>query len=176
MNIFVLSTGRCGSMTFSQACQHITNYTSAHESRLPFIGENRLAYPDNHIESDNRLCWLLGRLEQKYGDDAFYVYLTRDKQKVAESYARRNEFGIMKAYREGILLGGEDSQSELDIALDYIDTIENNIKHFLKDKTNTMQFQLENAKHDFEVFWEGIYAEGNLKNALKEWDIKYNPS
>lgn len=176
MNIFVLSTGRCGSMTFSKACQHITNYSSAHESRLPFIGDKRLAYPDNHIEADNRLCWILGRLEQAYGDDAFYVHLTRERQQVAESYTRRHDFGIMKAYREGILLGGEQSQTDLAIAQDYIDTIETNIHFFLKDKTHTMPFQLENARHDFKVFWEWIGAEGNINKALDEWDIKYNPS
>ena len=33
MNVFILNTGRCGSRTFARACAHITNYTSAHESR-----------------------------------------------------------------------------------------------------------------------------------------------
>ena len=176
MNIFVLSTGRCGSTTFSKACQHIINYTAAHESRLPLLGKQRLAYPENHIESDNRLCWILGRLDLTYGNDAFYVHLSRDKQKTAVSYARRTEFGIMKAYREGILLGGEKSQTDMDIALDYIETIETNIQLFLKDKTNTMPFHLENAKHDFKLFWERIGAEGDFQKALKEWDTIYNAS
>lgn len=176
MNIFVLSTGRCGSTTFSKACQHMTNYTSAHESRLPLIGKQRLAYPENHIESDNRLSWILGRLDLVYGDDAFYVHLSRDKHKTALSYARRSEFGVMKAYREGILLGGEDSQTDMDIANDYIETIETNIRMFLKNKTHTMQFRLENAKQDFSQFWQRIGAEGDYDKALKEWDTIYNPS
>ncbi|MEJ1383421.1 MAG: hypothetical protein RPV21_03475, partial [Candidatus Sedimenticola sp. (ex Thyasira tokunagai)] len=67
MNIFILNTGRCGSTTFIEACRHITNYSAAHESRIQLIGDRRLAYPQNHIEADNRLSWLLGRLEHTYG-------------------------------------------------------------------------------------------------------------
>jgi len=176
MNVFVLSTGRCGTMTFSKACRHITNFTSGHESRLPLIGTERLAYPDNHIEIDNRLSWYLGRLHQLYGDTAFYVHLTRDTQQVAASYARRSEFGIMQAYREGILLGGQSAQSHLQLALDYIDTVNANIRLFLQDKHHTLQFRLETARQDFATFWGRIGAEGEYANALAEWDIQYNAS
>lgn len=68
MNIFILSTGRCGSTTFIQSCQHITNFSSAHESNIHKIGTDRIVYPQNHIESDNRLSWFLGRLEEHYKD------------------------------------------------------------------------------------------------------------
>lgn len=176
MNIFVLNTGRCGSTSFIKACQHITNYTALHESRLKLIGDQRLAYPDNHIEADNRLSWLLGRLERRYGNSAFYVHLHRDRSKTAYSYARRSDFGIMQAYREGILLGGEADQSAYEIAQDCIETIESNIELFLKNKTLTMDFKLENAKQDFTDFWQQIGAEGDLAKALLEWDVKYNAS
>lgn len=52
MNVFVLCTGRCGSMTFAEACSHAVNYTTGHES-----GRHRrydLKYPADHIEVDNR--------------------------------------------------------------------------------------------------------------------------
>jgi hypothetical protein len=64
VNVFVLNTGRCGSVTFIEACRHIRNYSAAHESRATLIGEQRLAYAANHIETDNRLCWFLGRLDK----------------------------------------------------------------------------------------------------------------
>ncbi|TNF34848.1 MAG: hypothetical protein EP315_06710, partial [Gammaproteobacteria bacterium] len=111
MNIFILNTGRCGSMSFIQACQHITNYSSAHESRCHLIGDERLNYPARHIEADNRLSWFLGRLDQVYGNSAFYVHLSRAKPATVASFARRGDFGIMQAYREGILLGGTENQS-----------------------------------------------------------------
>jgi hypothetical protein len=176
MNIFVLNTGRCGSTTFIRACEHMSNYTAAHESRLPLIGEQRLDYPPNHIEADNRLSWYLGRLEQKYGDGAFYLHLKRDREEVAMSYAKRREFGIMKAYREGILLGGREQQTDLDLALDYVDTVEANIAHFLKDKSMTMELNLASAQADFSQFWQRIDAQGDLHRALAEWQVKYNAS
>ena len=176
MNIFILNTGRCGSTTFIKACQHISNYSAAHESRSMLIGEQRLAFPDNHIEADNRLSWILGRLDQVYGDDAFYVHLKREKISTAESFAKRTDFGIMKAYREGILMQELENDSALDLAHDYIDTIESNIALFLKDKTHTQVFGLENAEEDFRRFWQGINAQGDLDAALAEWKTSYNAS
>lgn len=176
MNVFILNTGRCGSSTFIKACEHITNFSAAHESLSTKLGEKRLAYPDNHIEADNRLSWFLGRLDEKYTNNAFYVHLTRNRSDVINSFNKRENFGIMKAYKEGILLGGEKSQSINNIAEDYIETIESNIHLFLKDKSNKMNFNLESANDDFKIFWDFISAEGNLNSALAEWKINYNKS
>jgi len=175
MNIFILNTGRCGSTTFIKACQHITNYTSTHESLSTCTGKLRLSYPINHIEADNRLSWFLGRLDEKH-PGAFYVHLTRNPRDTIKSFSKRENFGIIKAYKEGILLGGEDNQSSHDIAADYIHTVESNINYFLKDKTDKMYFKLETAVDDFKVFWKTISAEGNLNAALAEWSINYNKS
>ncbi|MBT3030788.1 MAG: hypothetical protein AB2672_17665 [Candidatus Thiodiazotropha endolucinida] len=175
MNIFILNAGRCGSTTFVQACQHISNYTAAHESRSTLTGKLRLSYPDNHIEADNRLCWILGRLEREYGNDAYYVHLTRDRRQSVESFVKRKEYGIMQAYREGILMGGQQ-QSAAEIASDYLDTVACNISLFLKDKRHKMAFSLENAASDFVDFWHWIGAQGELDKALAEWRTRYNAS
>ena len=176
MNIFVLNTGRCGSTTFIQACRHISNFSAGHESNIHKIGTQRLLYSDNHIEADNRLSWMLGRLERQYGDAAYYVHLQRDRDSTARSFARRMDFGIMKAYRDGVLLGGEQGQAPMDIAQDYIETVETNIGLFLKNKSNKMNFRLENAEEDFRLFWEKINAAGDLESALEEWRIRHNAS
>lgn len=176
MNVFILNSGRCGSTTFIQACRHITNFSAGHETRVQLIGMERLAYPDNHIEADNRLSWLLGRLDRAYGGDAYYVHLSREHEPTAASFARRSEFGIMKAYREGILLEGGAGQSAEAIALDYLDTVEANIALFLEDKRHTMSFRLEQAREDFRRFWRWIDAQGDLAKALTEWDINHNAS
>lgn len=176
MNVFILNSGRCGSTTFIQACAAIRNFSAGHETRLRMIGEARLAYPDNHIEADNRLSWLLGRLDRAYGDRAWYVHLTREPEGAAESFARRADFGIMKAYREGILLEGEPDQSPQAIALDYLDTVDSNIALFLKGKTKVMRFRLEQAQDDFASFWRWIDAEGDLDRALAAWQTRYNAS
>ena len=176
MNVFILNSGRCGSTTFIRACSHITNYSAAHESRIHLLGDARLAYPPAHIEADNRLSWLLGRLDDAYGDDAFYVHLRRDVDATAASFVRRADFGIMHAYREGILLGGQPGQSAMEIALDYLQTVERNIAGFLANKTRKMTMQLEQAKQLFPEFWQRIAAEGDLFAALTEWDVAYNAS
>ena len=176
MNIFILNTGRCGSTTFIQACRHIRNFSAGHETRIHCLGTERFAYPEWHIEADNRLAWFLGRLDRAYGDRAWYVHLSREPEATAASFARRTEFGIMQAYREGILLGGEPGQSAQALARDYIETVEGNIALFLKDKRHRMAFRLEQAKADFRQFWTWIGAEGDLDAALAAWDERHNAS
>ena len=175
-NVFILNSGRCGSTTFIQACRHIENYSAGHESRVHLIGAARLAYPANHIEADNRLSWLLGRLDRAYGDRAYYVHLVRAPEATAASFAKRAEFGIMKAYREGILLEGEAGQTAHAHALDYLDTVEANIALFLKDKTHRMTFRMEQAQADFAAFWDWIGARGDLERAMAEWHVRHNAS
>lgn len=176
MNIFILNSGRCGSTTFIKSCQHITNYSSAHESLLSNTGPQRFDYPENHIEADNRLSWLLGRLDETYGNEAYYVHLTRNVHDTANSFSRRIDFGILKAYEQGILMHEAHTLPANDIANDYIETVETNIRLFLKDKTNKMDITLETIKTDFTAFWENINATGDIDSALKEWNVTYNAS
>lgn len=176
MNVFVLSTGRCGSTTFIEACRHVTNFTSAHESRARICGPHRLRYPAQHIEADNRLSWFLGRLDREYGDRAFYVHLRRNDRKTADSHLNRYHGGIMRAYSAGILMRKNTKHDRLAVCLDYCDTVNSNIECFLKDKSHTLTMTLETAKADFRVFWQRIGAQGNLDAALAQWDVRHNPS
>ncbi|MEJ2403621.1 MAG: hypothetical protein P8171_04925 [Candidatus Thiodiazotropha sp.] len=175
MNIFVLNSGRCGSTTFIRACSHITNYTSAHESRTRLVGADRFAYPPNHIEADNRLSWLLGRLQRHYPNEVCYVHLTREIEACTTSFVKRAHFGIIKAYREGILMGASTPSDEV-LAADYLDTVESNIALFLSNKPVVYQVRLEQAETDFKRFWKGIGAQGDLSAALAEWRIRHNAS
>jgi hypothetical protein len=163
-------------MTFIKACDHITNYTAAHESRTGLIGASRLAYPQNHIESDNRLSWFLGRLDNAYGDKAFYVHLERNDIATGRSFVRYHGKGIIRAYRQAILIRCPKDSDPITITLDYCHTINSNIALFLKDKTQWMSFSLEHAKKDFREFWSRIGAEGDLDAAISEFDTAYNAS
>jgi len=180
MNIFVLSTGRAGSYTFYKACQYIDNYSAGHETRVKFLGSERLKYPDNHIEIDNRLTWLLGRLDQQYGNNAIYIHLTRDKEATAKSFSKRfhNRKSIIKAYKDAILMSpySNANYKRIDYSRDYIATVNSNITFFLKDKKFQMNFHVENAKQDFRRFWSLIQAEGDLSAAEGIWHKKYNRS
>jgi len=175
MNVFVLCTGRCGSQTFIKACSHFSNYSSAHESRMALLGLERLGYPDNHIEADNRLSWLLGRLDKLYGDEAIYVHLRRDTEAVAASYAKRDGTGIMRAYRDpGIIMGLPKRADPVTVAADYCATVNTNIELFLKDKSRQMTFWLERAQRDFPVFCDLIGARGDLASALSEFNVRHD--
>lgn len=179
-NVFVLCTGRCGSTTFIQAAQHVKNYSSGHETRTRHIGNARFAYPVAHIEADNRLSWLLGRLDVHYGDSAYYVHLKRDVLETARSFVKRYDKGILHAYRSAILMGaGKKLHAESDlltVCTDYCQTVTANIEAFLVNKTHRMSFHLETAEADWVRFWEWIGAEGDLEVALREWSVKYNES
>lgn len=176
MNVFVLSTGRCGSTTFARACEHIDNYSAAHESRISRV-HSRVDYPDNHIEVDNHLSWFLGRLDERYGDEAFYVHLKRNLEETAQSRKRREaqkvDPGLMWAYRQRLVWENEEAEL-IEVCRHYCRTVNSNIQLFLKDKSKTMTVRLESAREDFRTFWNRIGAIGNLESAVQEWERRYN--
>ncbi len=169
------STGRCGTTTFARACEHISNFSAAHESRIGKM-QKRVKYPKNHIEVDNRLSWFLGRLDHQYGDDAFYVHQKRDRSDTAESLARGSyKRGIVETYRKKILLP-RNNRSPIQVCRHYYETVNSNIELFLKDKSRYIEFCLESAEEDFQRFWDRIGAKGDREAALREWGRKYNAS
>ena len=176
-NVFVLNTGRCGSMTLARACGHLSNWTAAHESRTHLTGPERLAYPPRHIEIDNRLSWFLGRLDATWGDRAAYVHLTRDAEAVAQSFAARARQGIVKAYRTDILARSRrraTGRPLIDECRDYVDTVTQNIRHFLKDKSHVLPMRLETLATDFDAFLDWTGAEGDLAAARAEIAVVHN--
>ncbi len=175
MRVFVLSTGRCGSTTFARACKHLTNYSSGHETRSHLKGPKRLDYPDNHIECDNRLSWLLGRVDERFGDDAYYVHLLRDPAQVARSYNRRwkKKTSIVKAYRDGIHMSPYEPNSE-EWIFEFIHTVTKNIEFFVANKSRVFTLHMEEAEQEFPKFLDWIGAKGDLVAAANEWSIRHN--
>lgn len=173
MNVFVLCTGRCGSYTFSKACEHATNYTVGHESRKRAIGPGCYSFPNNHIEVDCRMAWRLGRLA-RFHKDAFYVHLTRDPVKVADSYLAKfhdKGMGIARAWFE---LMGHPFDAYLPVVMrDMVLTITENISAYLADKDH-MVIPIEEAADGFPQFWARIGATGNLEAALAEFGRLHN--
>ncbi len=151
----------------------MTSHTAGHETRIRRVGEERLAYPPDHIEADNRLSWLLGRLDDRFGADAYYVHLTRDESDTARSFLARYGQGIMYAYRTAII-AHPTGVEPLEVALDYVRTVDRNIAAFLRDKPHAMEVRLEHAKEDFRGFWGWVGAEGDLEGALAEWDVRHD--
>jgi hypothetical protein len=184
-NVFVLSTGRCGSKTFAKACRHIGNYTSAHESQNRWFHPDvtqpyrDLRYPSHHIEVDNRLSWFLGTLDKRYGKEAFYVHLLRRPEEVGRSLMVRGEDSILFSFASGILQHFSEARrlseaQRYDVALQYCETVNDNIELFLRDKPQQMTMWLHEIREPFREFWTRIGAEGDLGAALGEWDVRHN--
>lgn len=183
MNIFVLTTGRSGSTTFARACSHLTNYTAAHQSKINHLGPDRLRFPANHIEVDNRLSWFLGRIDEVYGERAFYVHLHRDAETTAKSFMARFGTGIISAYYPGIIARNtafETIDKELDdtlrmrVCLDYVKTVNANIRSFIATRPHSLSIALETPRPDFDNFLDRVGAEGALDRACDEWTVSHN--
>lgn len=178
--MFVLSPGRSGSMTFAEACKHMTNFTAAHESRAEQIGSRRFDYPNQHIEVDNRLTWLLGGLaaNEKPGDR--YVWLRRDVEAVAASFLRRwtgtRRAGIIEAFAHAIIMQPNEwpEEAKADLARFYVDSVEANIAEFVEDRECVNVWL--GSHDDFERFWKWVGAEGDLTTALSTWATPHNLS
>lgn len=162
-------------MTFARACSHLSNFTSGHESRVRFTGDARLDFPTNHIEVDNRLTWFLGALDARFGQDAYYVHLIRDAERVAHSLIQRKNLtrSIVKAWQIGVLQGGART-TILDAARDYVRNANDNIAYFLRDKPHKMTARLETLADDMPRFFEWIGGEGNLAAAISETRQRHN--
>lgn len=162
-----------------KACQHITNYTAGHETQTQEFGADRFDFPENHIEADNRLTWHLGRLNDEFGREPFYVHLKRNRQAVAKSFMSRFYLpgSMIDAFTEGIHKIPPEKLSEKErkqACLDYVDSVNSNIELFLADKPNRLDIHLEHIQEDFPKFWKAIGAEGDLSAALKEFEKKHN--
>ena len=184
MNVFVLSPGRSGSTTVTKACDHLDGWTAGHESRARELGAARFDYPPNHVESDNRLSFLLGRLFDRFGDDALYVHLRRDPEQVAQSYNKRwtAPEAIMPAYQHGVLMRREPlkirpgSDDGLQLARDYVLTVNANVTEFLRHRTNPMTLDLEHIVEQFPDFLDRIGATGDWNAIERELRTRHNAS
>lgn len=172
-NVFVLCAGRCGSVSFAKACSHFTNYTSGHETRHGKFNEERVNFANGHIEVDNRLAWFLGRLQETYGEDAFYVHLIRDQRQVAASYDRRwhHRGSLIQGFDQAIL---RNTLPHDDTGLELVRTIDENIRCFLRDKPHVMTIDIDQIEHQFPVFAQRVGAHGEIQNALAEFSQRHN--
>lgn len=180
-NIFVLCTGRCGSVTFAKACQWAENYTAGHETVGLRWG---LSYPDNHIEVNNRLVWYFGLLNQQY-PEARYVHLRRDPDAVARSYAPRQKgpAALMLAWRRSIRMGWfpnkrkDPDRKPLVDAREMVDAINANIELFLSTLSPSRWVTVDIQHVDtFQRFWEWAGLRGDLVGATKTFRTKHNVS
>ena len=176
----MLSTGRCGSVTFARACQHLQGFTVGHETRAAEVGEDRFAYPDQHIEVDNRLSWFLGGLSARFpAQDTMYVHLTRDPDEVAASFLARWDSpfraSMIRAFAHGVVMSADWEQVERQrVCRFYVDTVNQNIEQFLAVQPRTARVRLESVERDFSALLDALGAQGDRDAALAEWSVRHN--
>lgn len=179
MRVFVLCTGRCGSLTFARACGHIRNYGTGHESRVTAI-VHRLDYPDRHIEVDHRLSFFLGTLAERFDPaETVWVHLTRDPEETAASWVRRFgvEGGMMQAWGAGVIANKAVPRGRrLDLAESYVATVTDNITGFLRDKPLVVRAEIEDPHDPFDRLWDMIGAVGDRQAAHAELAVRHNPT
>lgn len=147
MRIFITGTGRCGTKTLANACKHITNYTSGHETRTKFPFPDRLKYPDNHIEVDNRLLWFLERLPH----DSQVWRLSRSVESVYMSFMNRPNSSIIKAVRDGIFMNP---------AMPWADAVSSYLRMEAVKTIGFPEIKMEEPQTHSD-FWDAIGAEGD---------------
>lgn len=184
MRIFVVGTGRCGTRTFAQACKHVRNYTSGHETHAQkFIGN--LSYPDGHIEVDHHLAWALPLLREQYGagPDAFYVHLLRNRAECVASLSRRHDMDMWAALGCFVLCNRSTPERRAQAAAYYYDS-----KNAIIDATlgkqslgrgfvlsgNCLTTYIESLPEAWPVFWDAIGAQGDYDDSLAECSKRYN--
>lgn len=182
MRVFVLGTGRCGTMTFVRACQHLDNFSAGHETLSNKIGSARFEYPDQHIEADNRLSWMLGELGRRFDDErTLYVHLRRDRDEVAESFRRRwdspNRAGIIRAFAHGIVTRRSDWPDDeiIRVCEHYVDVVTSNIDDFVRHRRHTTIWlhQIEDA---MPPLLSEIGATGDVERLMNELSVRHNAS
>jgi hypothetical protein len=174
VRVFVLGTGRCGTVTFAKACSHFTNFTSGHETRVRKAGLVRLAYPDDHIEVDPRLVYFLPWLDWLY-PHAVYAHLYRDVSEVAQSMFNRwmQGTGRSSSLLDGLYFwrGG----CKLKVCLAHAQMIDATIRAFLS-RRDVVKILLKEPEVGFQAFMDRIGAVGDRVAALAEWKVHYNSS
>lgn len=174
MNVFVVGTGRCGTLTFSRACQHMDNFTAQHHGA---IGPSDLrpqwyeGYADNHIEVNPYLSWFLPVLVESY-PDALFIHLRRHKEEVVNSWVRRGKSYIPGRFPKMLGVPTDDFRRVCEIQYD---VTTRNIE-LMADHCNLHTLWLHEIKDQWRAFWDRVGARGDFEGSLAEWDTKYNAS
>ena len=176
MKVAVLTAGRSGSSSLYHACKSVRNYTAGHDSGEGLLAAKRCILRDGHIEIDTRFAWFLGRLGEQDTGDCFFVHLVRDSNAVAQSYDRRwiNPKSIMRGYAEGILQRYKVA-SDQSIALDLVETVDANIRVFLKDRRHCV-IRMEHWQDDLPAFFNAIGANVDMDAAFAAFARRHNAS
>ena len=170
MRAFVTGTGRCGTVTFSEACRHADNYTCGHETHTNLGScSGRIAcweYADGHIEVSHHLVIAIPLLRDLY-PNARWVHLVRDdREACARSLARRFPLGAFARvwfFRRTAPL--------MPAAYAFYDTVNALCRALIPD---AFVLHLETAEEQWADCWEFLGCQGDFDASLAEWSVRHN--
>jgi len=170
MRVFVVGTGRCGSVTLSKACKNIKNYSSSHESKTSPNNQGvfgDLEYPENHIEIDPRMSYHIFSLREKYKDGIFF-HLLREESGCVRSLSKRKSLRNYSTFHYGWFDNDYDAAAKM-----YYENTTKMLKSVIPESHTIV---LENIEHDWVKFCKIIKAECDQEKALIQLKQKYNRS
>ena len=167
MQIFVVGTGRCGTSTFYNACQHVTNYTCRHEICYLHLIKQQLI---NAIEVNGGLTFFIPQLRRQY-QRAKWVHMIRDREACIKSLAE--QAGQSVRYWANVWLQWESSDAELPVAAGlFYDSVNDLIVSQLPE---VFTFRLESAyEQDWPEFWDWAKCKGRFESSRVVWRRHYN--
>lgn len=167
MNIFVVGTGRCGTVTFSKAAAHCTNYSVGHETKAGRVADWH--YPDNHIEVSSQLVIAIPLLRKRY-PDAQWIHLVREREACSRSLARMTH--VMRAFS---WVWFQQPAPSLPAAGEVVYDLVNGLcEDMLGESWDYYRLQLERVHDDWRVCWDFMECEGDYEKSLAEWNTRHN--
>jgi len=170
MRVFVTGTGRCGSVSFAHACTFISNYSVAHESPCGL-----LHYPDNHIEVNPQLRYVIKPLAEQF-PDAKWVHLVRDRDACADSLAALNGGKWMQHFNDlcPTVMPNSNPTLRAKRVYEHLATcIDVMIERFVKPE-NRRRIDLDHIGDQWPQFLQWIGAEGDLQASINSWSTPRN--
>lgn len=170
MRVFVFGTGRCGTVSVRDAFAVATNYESGHET---FVAH--AYYPENWIEVNPQLRITLPRVLTRH-PDALYIWLTRDKERVLESYERLDLGAWLSAFYS--LCPSVRPNNRWVAARFAVDQMLRDCQASYRTvpANQRLQVDIDNAAEWFPEVWQRIGAEGDLAAAVRVFDTPRNTS
>jgi len=176
--LFVLTIGRSGSTAFAAACGHSTRFTVGHESNADLFLPERICYPPMHIEIDNRLVHYVELLKDQYGDDAAYVYLSREPEAIVDSYVRRWHLSISAVRAHGISTlmraGSVERGDRQHIARDYVRLMDARIRWHVARSSHGYLLRSDELRSELPRFWTHFGLGDGLEGATCALGNRYN--
>jgi len=170
MKAFVFGTGRCGSVAVASAFKFASNYSVSHEAYRP-----SLAFEDWHIAVNPQFRLVMPQLVAKH-PRAWYVWLTRDVDKVIQSYMRLDQGRWLDIWWSfNWTIRPTDNHLAASIAVDRLVQDCERAYRCCPEETRTV-WDIDAIKQDFATLWKVIGAQGDLDAALASFDTPINTS